>query len=153
MFIEKDTSAQMIDNDQSMSVLDADQQSQFNNLIKIPKIEDSDTDKMQPNDIYLESCKVFAWQNLKYDVLNIEPITFTQNHIKEGVLAENLSEDEIKKYNFLARVSDAGSRYINVGIWNFMEILFISYSSSDEKDLNLKKQQTNLNGTSQTEHK
>ena len=86
-------------------------------------------------------------------MLNIEPITFTQNHIKEGVLAENLSEDEIKKYNFLARVSDAGSRYINVGIWNFMEILFISYSSSDEKDLNLKKQQTNLNGTSQTEHK
>ena len=101
----------------------------------------------------MESCKVFAWQNLKYDVLNIEPITFTQNHIKEGVLAENLSEDEIKKYNFLARVSDAGSRYINVGIWNFMEILFISYSSSDEKDLNLKKQQTKINGTGLTEHK
>ena len=101
---------------------------QFNNLIKIPKIEESETDKLQPNDIYLESCKVFAWQNLKYDVLNIEPITFTSNHIKDGILAENLTDAEIKRYNFLARVSEAGSRYANNGIWNFMEILYIAYS-------------------------
>ena len=46
------------------------------NLIKIPKSE-QEADKLQPIEIYLDSCELFAWQNLKYDVVLIDPITFT----------------------------------------------------------------------------
>lgn len=83
MFVDKKLSESLInnenDNDMSAQTLD-EGDNNMTNLIKIPKI-DPEADKMQPIEIYLDSCKLFAWQNLKYDVVKIDPLTFTSKHL------------------------------------------------------------------------
>ena len=51
-----------------------------------------------------------------------------------------MSDAEIKRYNFLHRVSDVGARYENLDRWNFMEIIFVDYNEEKKDKGNSQKQ-------------